>query len=327
MAFQILRFDMRAPAFSKATAPELYAAALEMASWADQRGFDSVTLSEHHGVDDGYLPSPMTLAGCMLGRTQRVRVGIGAALVPLYDPIRFAEDLAVLDLASGGRMRVTAGMGYRPEEYAMMGKDWDGRGKLMDECLDAIVSAWRGDEFEYGGRPVRLTPRPLTQPKPPILVGGMGKNAARRAARLGLPFQPGVNTPEVLALYMSECERLGVENPLVLPPGSGEMIWVSEDPDRSWSEIGEHLLHDATAYSSWQPANQRSAVHSDAKTVEALRAEGKYRILTPAECLERSEAHGEYAVFVLFPLCGGTPPELAWQSLELYADQVQPYLK
>jgi hypothetical protein len=154
----------------------------------------------------------------------------------------------------------------------------------------------------------------------------MGRNAARRAARFGLPFQPAVDDPELFAFYRAECEKRGVEHPVVIPPGSGEMIWVSEDPERSWREIGAHLLHDAMSYASWQPAHQRSAVHSDATTIEALRAEGKYRILTPEQCVERARGQGALATFLHFPLCGGTPPDLGWQSLELYARKVLPHL-
>lgn len=326
MVLSLLRFDMRSPALSPTATPDLYAAALDMAEWADAHGFDSITISEHHGTDDGFLPSPIALGGCLLGRTRRVRVSVGALLVPLYDPVKLAEDLAVLDLASGGRFAVVAGLGYRPEEYAMFGVDWDTRGQRMDECLDVIVRAWSGEPFDYRGRRVRLSPLPPTQPKPPLLVGGMGRNAARRAARFGLPFQPAVNTPEVLALYRSECERLGVEQPLLLPPGSGEMVWISEDPDRSWEEIGPYLLHDATVYASWQRPGFHSAVHSEATSVDELRREGKYRILTPEDAIAYGRAQGPLAVFIHFPLCGGTPPALGWRSLELYAEKVLPAL-
>ena len=131
-------------------------------------------------------------------------------------------------------------------------------------------------------------------------VGGTAKVGARRAARFGLPFQPANNDPEMLGLYVSECERLGVENPMVLPPGSGECVWASEDPDRTWAQIGPHLLHDAMTYSSWQPKGQRTEMRSHATTVEALRAEGKYRVLTPAECLQRAEERGVFCDFTLF---------------------------
>ena len=78
-------------------------------------------------------------------------MSISALLVPLHDPLRIAEDIAVLDLMSGGRLLIIGGMGYRPEEYAAHGKDWTNRGKLMDECVDALLKAWTGEPFEYRG--------------------------------------------------------------------------------------------------------------------------------------------------------------------------------
>jgi hypothetical protein len=112
-----------------------------------------------------------------------------------------------------------------------------------------------------------------------------------------------------------------------MPPGSGETIWVARDPDKAWRELGPYLLYEATTYASWQPAYQQtSTVHSSAKSAEALRAEGKYRVLTPDECVARAKEKGPYAAFVLYPLCGGTPPELAWESVRLYAEEVLPRL-
>ncbi len=326
MATSVMRFDLRAPAFSSASPSELYAAALDMAVWAEEKGFALITLSEHHVTDDGYLPSPLVMAGCIAGRTRQIRIGIMALLLPLYDPVRLAEDLAILDIASGGRVATTLGLGYRPEEYALFGADWKGRGRVMDESIDVLLRAWRGEEFEYQGRRVKLAPLPVSRPHPFIAVAGSSRASARRAARFGLPFQPAVDTPEILELYRTECERLGVAQPVLIPPGSGRMTWVSEDPDRTWSEIGPHLLHDATSYASWQPAGQRSVVHSDARTLEALRAEGKYRVLSPDECVAEARAAGPGASFLHFPLCGGTPPALAWRSLELFADRVLPRL-
>jgi alkanesulfonate monooxygenase SsuD/methylene tetrahydromethanopterin reductase-like flavin-dependent oxidoreductase (luciferase family) len=327
VAISVIRLDLRSPAFSPARTEDLYAAALDIAAWADTRGFDSITVSEHHGVEDGFLPAPIPMMGALAGRTRKLRIGAAALLVPLYEPVKLAEDLAVLDLASRGRVGITAGIGYRPSEFAMLGRDWERRGQLMDEALDLITRAWPGEPIEWQGRRVQLTPRPLTQPKPPIFVGASGKPGARRAARFGLPFQPAKNSPELFELYLSECRRLGVESPLVLPPGSGEMTWVSEDPDRTWSQIGRYLLHDAVSYASWQIPGQESAVYSQARSVDELRAEGKYRVLTPEECVKQAEPLGPFASFVLFPLCGGTPPELAWPSLELYAVKVLPRLR
>jgi alkanesulfonate monooxygenase SsuD/methylene tetrahydromethanopterin reductase-like flavin-dependent oxidoreductase (luciferase family) len=171
-----------------------------------------------------------------------------------------------------------------------------------------------------------VSPRPGTQPHPPVFVGGMGKNAARRAARFGLPFQPGAHHPEAFALYQKLCEEKGVPPVLLAPPPDGELMVVSEDPDRSWAEIGKFLLHDAMSYASWQPAGQRSTVHSDATTVEELRAEGSYAIRTPEECIETAKAGGPFTSFIHYPLCGGLPPEHGWQSLKLFVEKVMPSL-
>ena len=111
-----MRFDLRVPDISPATPAEQYAACLEMSTWADGHDFTSVVLSEHHGVDDGYLPAPLAMAGAVIGRTRTTMVNISALLVPLHDPVRMAEEIAVLDLAGNGRLSLVAGLGYREEE-------------------------------------------------------------------------------------------------------------------------------------------------------------------------------------------------------------------
>jgi alkanesulfonate monooxygenase SsuD/methylene tetrahydromethanopterin reductase-like flavin-dependent oxidoreductase (luciferase family) len=326
MAISLLRFDLRRAPFSPAPHADLYAAALEMAEYADARGVQLLSLSEHHGVDDGFLPSPIVFAAALAARTRKVRIAISALLATLYDPVKLAEDLAVLDLASRGRVSTTLGMGYRPAEYASFGKDYAARGKQLDECIEVLLKAWTGEPFPWHGRTVRVTPRAYTQPHPPIQVGGQSLAGARRAARFGLPFQPASNDRDMIALYTSECARLG-KRPIVLPPGSGETLWIARDPERAWRELGPYLLYEATTYASWQPANQQSsAVHSRAKSPEELRAEGKYRVLTPEACIARAKEQGAWATLVLYPLCGGTPPELGWESVQLLCEEVLPRL-
>jgi alkanesulfonate monooxygenase SsuD/methylene tetrahydromethanopterin reductase-like flavin-dependent oxidoreductase (luciferase family) len=295
-----------------------------MAEYGDGRGLTGVSLSEHHAAEDGFLPSPIVFAAALAGSTTRVRISISALLATLYDPVKLAEDLAVLDLASRGRVSVTLGMGYRAEEYASLGRDYGARGKLLDECIEVSLRAWSGEAFAWGGRAVRVTPRGFTAPHPPINVGGQSLAGARRAARFGLPFQPASNDREMIALYTSECARLGAKA-VVLPPGSGETLFIARDVERAWRELGPYLLYEATTYASWQPANQQaSAVHSHAKSIDELRAEGKYRVLTPDECVARAREQGARAAFVLHPLCGGAPPELGWQSVRLLCEEVLP---
>src|SRR6185295_12292034 len=159
-----IRYDLRAPAFSPTTHAEMYAACLDQCAWADEHGLASVVLSEHHGVDDGYLPAPVTLAAAVAGRTHRIGITIAAVLVPLHDPVRLAEQLAVVSLASGGRLSIVAGLGYRDEEFAMAGVERKERGKLLDEYVDVMRQAWTGEPFTWRGRRVRVTPKPASPP-------------------------------------------------------------------------------------------------------------------------------------------------------------------
>lgn len=327
MANSSIRFDMRAPGFGEASRGELYAAALDMCAWADERGFVSVALSEHHGVEDGFMSSPLTMAGMVVGRTRNILVSISALLAPLYDPLRLAEDLATLDIGSGGRVAVTAGMGYRPDEYAALNKEFKNRGQILDECLEVLLKAWTGEPFEYRGAMCVVTPVPVTKPHPLIFVGGSTPAAARRAARFGLPFAPPLHADDLNELYLVECERLGVAHPFVVDPGEPVMSYFSEDPDATWQQIGPYLLHEAVTYASWQRSDQRSFQHSKGATIEAIREEGKYRVLTPEQALAWADQQGSAAIFHHFPLGGGIPPRLGWASLELYADRVMPYLK
>ena len=117
MAMLGLRFDLRVPDFADTTHARQYAAALDMAAWADRIGLDWVIVSEHHGAPDGYLPAPLIFAAAVLGRTSRIGVNVAAVLVPLHDPVRLAEQLAVLDLCAPGRISVVAGLGYRSVEF------------------------------------------------------------------------------------------------------------------------------------------------------------------------------------------------------------------
>ena len=230
----------------------------------------------------------------------------------------------MLDLASGGRLTTIVGIGYRPDEYAAHGKDWSKRGKLMDECVDVLLKAWTGEPFEYRGATVRVTPRPFTQPHPMLLLGGTSKPAARRAARFGLPMFPAANMPEIEAYYYEQCKEFGTQGFCMMPSPHTQMTHLAEDPEQVWRALGQHMLHEATTYSSWQTADITSAVHSHAADVDALRAEGIYRVVTPSELVDELTAAGPAAAVNLHPLVGGMPIDAAWESTRLYFDEVLP---
>ncbi|WP_137993117.1 LLM class flavin-dependent oxidoreductase [Streptomyces vilmorinianum] len=321
MPFTVVRFNLVDPHPTPESLSERYRAALAMAAYADEHGIDTVQTEEHHGVADNWLPSPFAFAGAVFGATQRIAVTVSAIIGPLHDPLRLAEEIAVLDLLSGGRLVTVAGIGYRPEEYEERGVDWGRRGKLQDLLLETLLRAWTGEPFTYEGRTVRITPRPFTQPHPLLLVGGSSRAAARRAARLGLPFFPSAHLPELETYYRQQCEAFGTEGWTMMPAEKTPLLHLSEDPERSWELYGEHFLHEARTYASWQSKDIRSAVRSAATTVAELRAEGVYRIVTPDECV----ALGLESL-VLHPLCGGMPVDEAWRSLRLLGETVLPRL-
>ncbi len=297
---------------------------LEMVRYADAHGFGGVTLEEHHGAFNGWSPSPLILAGLIFGASQKLQVTLSALLVPLHDPLRIAEDIAVLDLASGGRLVVIAGIGYRPEEYAAHGKDWAARGALMDEAITVMRQAWTGEPFDYHGNTVRVTPAPMSTPHPILMLGGTSKIAARRAARFGLPFFAAAQVPGLAEYYNEQCAANGTGGFFMAPSASTAMIHVAEDPDKAWAELGHHFLHEARVYAGWQTPDIHSAVHSEATTVAELRAEGTYQILTPEQCVARCKDMGPFDALTLHPMCGGMPIDAAWSSIRLVAEAVLP---
>ncbi|MEU9341845.1 LLM class flavin-dependent oxidoreductase [Streptomyces sp. NPDC048278] len=321
MPVSVVRFNLVEPGASPASLGARYRAALDMAAYADEHGVTTVQTEEHHGVGNNWLPSPFAFAGAVFGATRTIAVTVSAVIGPLHDPLRLAEDIAVLDLLSGGRLVTVAGIGYRPEEYALFDVDWKRRGRLQDEFLETLLKAWTGEEFEYRGRTVRVTPRPLTDPHPLLLVGGSSRAAARRAARLGLPFFPSAHLPELEAYYKERLTEYGTEGWTMMPTAETPLLHIAEDPDRAWAEYGEHFLHEALTYASWQSGEIHSAVRSGATTVAELRAEGVYRILTPEECVSAGLDN-----LVLHPLAGGMPVAEGWRSLRLFAETVLPAL-
>jgi alkanesulfonate monooxygenase SsuD/methylene tetrahydromethanopterin reductase-like flavin-dependent oxidoreductase (luciferase family) len=195
----------------------------------------------------------------------------------------------------------------------------------MDACLDALQRAWTGEPFEFEGRPVRVTPRPLTPGGPTLFLGGYSRAAMRRAARLGLGVVTQGGNPGLRELYEEACRGAGRTPGLFIDPAPGTVTtgFVAEDPDAAWRKIGPYMLHDATVYARWM-GQAESATKSVAPSVEALRAEnGPYRIFTPDEAVAYIRSHG---LLITQPLCGGLPPEHGWRSLELLVERVLPAL-
>jgi alkanesulfonate monooxygenase SsuD/methylene tetrahydromethanopterin reductase-like flavin-dependent oxidoreductase (luciferase family) len=316
-----MRFDFRNPAFAGTTMAERYTAAIEMAQWADRLGCDSISVSEHHGSDDGYLPSPVPVVAAMAAVTERVRFSIAAFVAPLHDPLRLAEDLVVLDNLTKGRVDVMVAGGYVREEFEMFAVPMRERPRRVSELITTLRSAFTGEPFEFRGRVVRVTPAPYQSGGPPLSMGGSTEAAARRAARLGVGFMPAV--PEVWRFYEEELARMGRPDPGTYVGGASRVVVLAEDPEVGWQEHAPYFLHENNAYGAWRAQDGVATPYRSVIDSGTLRETGHYRVLAPAEfAAELMAAPGRFTV--LQPLCGGVPPALAWKSLRLFERLVLP---
>jgi alkanesulfonate monooxygenase SsuD/methylene tetrahydromethanopterin reductase-like flavin-dependent oxidoreductase (luciferase family) len=327
MAFLGIRFDFRNPEFAQTAMGDRYRAALDMVEWADGLGFSLCVISEHHGSDDGYLPSPLPMAAAIAARTQNVRIQIAAIVAAFHDPLRLAEDIAVVDQISGGRLDLVVTNGYVSSEFAMFGRELSERPQRTVEVVETLRQAFAGEPFEFRGRTVRVTPGPHQPGGPTLWMGGSSEVAARRAARLGDGYMP--SSPELWEFYRDECLKLGKDDPGPHVGGDTSVIHLAEDVEAGWAAAAPYFLHEANAYGEWMTDAGTAGIggYETSSDTDALRATGQYRVLTPDELVAEMNASGPYAFALLHPMVGGIPPELAWESLRLFEHEVLPRLE
>lgn len=319
-----LRYDMNSPSFG-ASQPALYRAAIDQAVWADKLGFTQVYIAEHHGAEDGYCPSPMIFGGAVLGATRNIEVHFSALVITMHDPLRLAEDLSVLDNLSNGRVRLTAGMGYRPHEFEMFGRDITKRLAIMNETLDVLKKAWTGEPFEYQGRTVRVTPKPARAAGPKIYMGGSTDKSAIRAGKAGYQYYPG--HPALFDIYKEERAKAGFPAPEPLLKSAANFFYVSDDPDRDWPLLAPHIGFATTTYAEW--AKERgvgATTYKAAPTLEELRNLPIFKVLKPDEAVAYIKSLGPDSQVTFHALLGGLDPELSWKSLRLFEKAVLPEL-
>lgn len=320
----LVRFDLRNPDFAGVSGADRYGAALDMASWADEHGAVAVVLSEHHGSDDGYLPSALTMAAAVAARTSRTQIHVSAIPAAMHDPLQLAEQVAVVEHVSAGRLTVVLTNGYVPSELAMFGVDPSERPARVVEAVAVLRAARTGEPFELRGRTVRVTPAVATPGRagPPIHLGGSSAGAARRALRIADRFQP--SDEATWELYRSMRIGSGRRDPGPFVPDAG-FVHLATDVDAGWETIGPYVRHDAESYARWaeeagiepSPAYRRT---SD-DIMADIRARSLQRVLTPAQLVEEISTDPTRPV-ILNPMIGGLPPDDAWQSLRLFEHDV-----
>ena len=325
MVGTIILFDLRAPEIGPPIGT-VYSEALEMARFADRVGFGHVSLSEHHGSEDNYLPSPFVVGGAVAAATERIRIVLNAVVLPLHNPVEIAEQVAVLDQLSDGRLDVIFGAGYVPGEFARFGVSLSHRARLLDEGLELIVRALSGERFEADGREVFVRPMPRQRPHPPFILGGGVEASARRAARLDFGFAP--MKPGLVALYEQACRDFGRAPGPVWGLQGPIMIHVAEDKEAAWACLRPHIMHVAGTYARWAAeAGDANSTYDNLVDWETVRASGKYAVVTPEECIVLArEQEARRSSLIFQPMIGGLDPEEAWRSLRLFAEQVLPKL-
>ena len=246
-------YDMRNPPSSGIGRAELYAQTLEHIEAVEGLGFDTVWLTEHHFIDDEYLPSVLPMAAAVAARTKRVTIGTAVLLLPLHDPLRIAEDAAVVDVISNGRFRLGLGLGYKLEEFAAFGVDRRHRPSLLEEGIEIIRGAWADGPFSHHGRhrsfdDVDVTPKPVQRPGPEIWLAGRAPVPVARAARLGDGLIV-VGGPDLYREYHVAHAATGRRDPARLCIFA--FTYPSHDPAGDDRRLGQHAAYRMANYAKW----------------------------------------------------------------------------
>ena len=328
-----LAYDFRNPERWHRPWPELFAALLDQIAFAEELGFDSIWITEHHFVDDGYTPSPMTLLAAIAARTRRVALSTDILLLPLYHAVRLAEDAATVDILSGGRLMLGLGMGYRDEEFAAFGTNRRQRVSRTEEGIEVLRGAWGPGPFTFHGRHYKLdgvnvTPKPVQQPHPPLWLAATSEPAARRAARYGLHLLPQHDRRLAYEPWLDELARLG-KNPADYRIGLIKPWFiVDRRDDPLWLEAREGERYRAAVYRPWIMAGGFPRVEPG----EAQPIDQSYLVGTPAEVAERLHALREEIPITDF-ISWGTPVGIdpaapgVRRSLERFAAEVIPQFR
>ena len=293
--------DFRNPPQWHVPYARLYAENLDQIALAEQLGYESVWVSEHHVTDDGYLPSVFPMLAAIAQRTTTMRIGSAILLGPFQHPIRFAEDVAVLDQLSGGRLEVGLGLGYREREFDLLGVPIAERARRTEELIEVARRVWADGT---------VTPPPHQSPEPPFWIGGSGEPAARRAARLGCNYMPDAMVPSsVVALYRS----LAPNGRVSINPS----VYVGDPAD-----VAEHFLYQFNRYREWGGGEQLASADDLPRD--------RYLIGSPDEVAAGVQAlvdrtGCERLFFWARP--PGLGIDLANRSLERFANEVVPLLQ
>jgi len=332
-----IQYDLRNPDVWGRSNAAHYAEFLDQVEWADKHGFDYVSLAEHHFSPDGYVPCSVTVGAAVAARTRVMTIDFCLILLPLKHPVQLAEQLALVDIISNGRIIVQFGTGYRPEEYAGYGINMKTRKGRSEEAIEIIKKCWTEDCFDFNGRywqleNVRMTPKPIQQPRPKIVLGGASPASARRAAQQADGYNP--ITPKMYPIYREEMLRLGKDpgpefnRDAPRPPSL--FLFVARDPAQAWKRVGRYALNANNSYAEFA-GNLKHAPYQRARSEQELLDRGTHGVLTPQQLVElgkrMQDADPYHAELQISPMIGGLPAAQSMECLQLLVDEVMPHFR
>jgi len=251
MKFGIGLFSTQTHPENPGSHAELYRQTLKQVRLAEEVNFDSAWISEHHFLEDGYCPSPLVMASAMASVTKRIKIGTGALILPLHNPVRVAEDAAVVDNISNGRLILGVALGYRKDEFDGLGIPMKQRPSRMEEGIDVIIKSWTEDKFSYGGKRYNLhnlsvTPKPVQKPHIPLYIGAFEEPAIRRAGRLGYPLIIGPGRTmqmvrETIGFYNDAARKAG-KNPDNVEHVLLRETYIAENGKKAKEEADKYII-------------------------------------------------------------------------------------
>jgi alkanesulfonate monooxygenase SsuD/methylene tetrahydromethanopterin reductase-like flavin-dependent oxidoreductase (luciferase family) len=337
MKFGIGLFGMQTHSELPYSHPELYKNSLEQVKLAEGVGFDSAWISEHHFLDDGYCPSPAVAAAAMAAVTSKIRIGSAGIILPLQNPVRVAEDAAVVDNISNGRFDLGVVLGYRKEEYEGMGVSMKQRPSRMEEGLEVLGKALSGEKFSYEGKRFKyqntaLTPKPVQRPIP-LYVGAFEEPAIRRAGRFGYPLLIGPGRTvgmvrDTLGYYNDEAKKAG-KDPEAVEHILLRETFVSADRNKAVEGGAKYIINMYKYYFTLGVkmfVRGKQLTGLDDPLFEHL-AEDRFIIGTPGDCVKEIEMYRDtlgikyIACRMVFPQA---PHDVISGCIETFGKEVVP---
>jgi alkanesulfonate monooxygenase SsuD/methylene tetrahydromethanopterin reductase-like flavin-dependent oxidoreductase (luciferase family) len=326
-------YDFRNTADSGMDMPSLYAAIIDQVAMLDGLGLDLVWFTEHHFLDDGYLPSWTPVAGAIASRTKHVRLSCDVCLLPFNHPIRLAEDLAVLDNISNGRMELGVGMGYAPHEFAGFGLPVSRRVSLTDEGIEVLRRCFSGERFSFHGKrydfsDVVIRPGYVQPGGPPLWIAAMSEAGAQRAARFDSNLLPQGPRTSVLDPWRATLADSG-RDAAKYRVGIIRSCLVTDDADRDWPRVRAAERYRGQVYRSFTSGTGTGA-GGVAGNNDETRIPQTWIVGNADHCVEQLTAFiREFGItdLVTWAVPPGMRPDEMNHSLERFLRDVAPRLK